>query len=653
MTEHLPRRSLLRLLIVLAVVMAPHVTHIPWWCSTIATLILLWRFVAAQRQWRMPPQPLKAAMALGAFATVYITFGRVSGQTAGVAMLSILSALKLTEMKEKRDVVVLIFLMYFMLITHFLFSQEMWTIVYLLACAVLITAVLIDINHAGRAMSLTVPLRLGATLVAQSLPLMLVLFVLFPRVPGPLWGLPHDEGASTSGLSDSMSPGDISHLINSDAVAFRVTFLTPPPPRNELYWRGLVLDQTDGRKWTRTEGIDRLRIPAAEPGGTSVTYEIVLEPTHQTWLFALDLLDADLLPADSRLENGFQLLAHDPIRDRLLYRLTSHPHYRLQPTLDAHEAERNLKLPPYANLRTKALARSWRAAGLDDKAVIARALSMFRNEGFYYTLEPPRLNDQPVDDFLFNTRRGFCEHYASSFTTLMRAAGIPARVVIGYQGGTISPFGDYSIVRQSDAHAWSEVWLQGRGWVRFDPTAAVAPERVETGIAAALQDTGTLPAFLSPTRSSSFRYDLEARWDWVNEKWNRWVLAYGPEVQHDLLSRFGIDGWQNLMLTLTAVLSVLLGLIGLFMIRGARPVADTDPALRAWRRALSKLARRELRPRPAEGPRDFARRIALERPDLAASIGRIAGMYLRQRYLAQPERAVQRELDAEVARLRP
>ncbi len=653
MTEHLPRRSLLRLLIVLAAVMAPHVSHIPWWCSAVVVVILLWRFAAAQRQWRMPPQPLKIAMALGAFAAVYITFGRVSGQTAGVAMLSMLSALKLMEMREKRDVIVLIFLMYFMLITHFLFSQEMWTILYLLGCAVLITGVLIDINHVGRALPLRVPLRISAVLVAQSLPLMLVLFVLFPRVPGPLWGLPHDDGAATSGLSDSMSPGDIAHLINSDAVAFRVTFLTPPPPRNELYWRGLVLEHTDGRKWTRDEGLDRMHIPAAEPGGTSVTYEIVIEPTHQHWLFSLDLPDAGLLPPDTHLENGFQLLSTEPIRERLLYRLTSHPRYRLQPKLDTRDAEHNLRLPLYANTRTRALARSWRAAGLDDRAIIDRALSMYRNQGFYYTLEPPRLNDEPVDDFLFNTRRGFCEHYASSFTTLMRAAGIPARVVVGYQGGTPSPFGDYMIVRQSDAHAWSEVWLEGEGWVRVDPTAAVAPERVETGIAAALQDTGTLPAFLNPTRSSSFRYELEARWDWANEQWNRWVLAYGPEVQHDLLSRFGLNGWQDLMLALTAVLSVILAIIGLILMRGSRLLVAEDPALRAWQRALRKLARRNIRPATAEGPRDFALRIAGERPDLAPGIGRIAGMYLQQRYLSEPDRGLQRELDAEVARLRP
>jgi transglutaminase-like putative cysteine protease len=652
MTEHLPRRTLLRLLVVLAVVMAPHVMHVPWWCMAVTLLILLWRFLAAQQQWRMPPRPLKAAMAIAAFGSVYVTFGRVSGQTAGVAVLIMLSALKLTEMREKRDVIVLIFLMYFMLITHFLFSQEMWTILYLLISAMLITGVLIDVNHAGPAMPLKASLKMGATLVGQSLPLMIVLFILFPRIPGPLWGLPHDDGASMSGLSDTMSPGDISHLIESDAVAFRVTFLTPPPPRNELYWRGPVLEQTDGRKWTRIDSLERMRLPSVDLGGTPVTYEVVLEPTHQNWMFALDLLDASFVPPNAHLENGYPLVSADPVRDRMLYRLTSHPRYRLQPTLDPRDAERNLKLPIYANIKTKALARSWRESGLSDRAIIDKALAMYRYEGFYYTLNPPRLKEEAVDDFLFNTRRGFCEHYASSFTTLMRAAGIPARVVVGYQGGTIAAVGDYTIVRQSDAHAWSEVWLKDQGWVRVDPTAAVAPERVETGIAAALQESGTLPAFLNPTRHSSFRYELEARWDWVNERWNRWVLAYGPEVQQEFLSRFGLEGWQDLMLALTAIITVLLAIVGMAMMRSAATLVDRDPALQAWRRMLRKLDRRELRPGTSEGPRDFALRVARERPDLAPAIGRIAGLYLQLRYLVGPDRILQRQLDGEVAKLR-
>jgi hypothetical protein len=235
----------------------------------------------------------------------------------------------------------------------------------------------------------------------------------------------------------------------------------------------------------------------------------------------------------------------------------------------------------------------------------------------------------------------------------MRAAGIPARVVAGYQGGTPSTVGDYFIVRQSDAHAWSEVWLQGRGWVRVDPTAAVAPERVEDGIGTALEGTGTLPAFLNPARRSGVGFQLRARWDWVNERWNRWVLAYGPEVQHDLLSRFGLDGWRDLMLALTAALSVLLALFGLLAMRSARTVIREDDALRAWQRLLRKLARRRLVPKPAEGPLDFARRVAQERPELAAGVDRIAVLYLRLRYLAEPDRAGQHALDAEVTRFRP
>jgi transglutaminase-like putative cysteine protease len=615
-------------------------------------MVLVWRFAAAQRQWRMPPQPLRVALTLGAFASVYVSFGNITGQTAGVTMLAMMAALKLTELRERRDVIVLVFLLYFMLITHFLFSQELWTILYLLACTVLITGVLIDISHAGRALPLRVILRLGGTLVLQSLPLMVVLFVLFPRIPGPLWGLPRDEGAASAGLTDSMSPGDISHLIDSDAVAFRVRFLTPAPPRNELYWRATVLEQTDGRRWSVSDRRDALRLPDVTPGGVPVTYEVVIEPTHQSWLFALELPDTRNLPDNSHLENAFQLVTHDTVRERQLYTLTSLPHSRLQTHLDPRDRDRNLRLPPYANLKTQQLAHSWRMAGLDDRGIIEKALTMYREQGFYYTLQPPKLGDEPVDEFLFDTRRGFCEHYASSFTTLMRAAGIPARVVIGYQGGSVATVGDYTTVRQSDAHAWSEVWLMGVGWARVDPTAAIAPERIEKGIDAALQESGTLPAFLNPERRNTFRYQIEARLDWLDANWNRWVLAYGPDVQRELLSRFGLDGWQDLMLALTVILSVMLGIVGLFVLRSSRVVVTEDPALRAWRRMLHKLARQGLRPAPGEGPRDFAARVARERPDLAPGIGRIAGMYLQQRYVGEPRRATQIQLDAEVARLR-
>ncbi len=651
MSRSLSRETQLRLVAVFVFVLAPHAAHLPWWCSGGVVAVTIWRVIAVLRRWPPLPGALRAALALITFAGVYISFGRVSGQTAGVALLVLMAGLKLTELGERRDVMFLSFLLYFILITHFLFSQDPWTIAYLLVSALLITAVLADISHDGEALPLRTALRTSGVMIAQALPLMLVMFVLFPRLPGPLWGIPSDEGSARSGLSDSMSPGDISHLIESDATAFRVRFIDPPPPVGQRYWRGPVLDTFDGRRWTMATQ------PSPEPEtplrllGPPVRYEMIIEPSDQSWLFGLDMVDRNTLPLDAHFDPGLLIRTHDPVQARRLYTLASYPHYLLAPQLSRRERAHALRLPRYGNPRTHELAQSWRAQGLDDDGIVRQALAMYQRENFVYTLEPPVLGREAVDEFLFDTRRGFCEHYASSFTVLMRAAGVPARVVTGYQGGEKNAVGDYYIVRQSDAHAWSEVWLEQRGWVRIDPTAVVAPDRVEAGVGSALLDSGTLPAFLDPARRSSFRFALRARLDWVNEQWSRWVLAYGPELQHDLLSQLGLDGWEDLMIAMTVSLSLLLGIAGLLVMRSSFPTTPKDAALRAWLRASRKMAKRGFVQRPDEGPRDFTDRVAAARPELAAPFCRVLDLYLRSRYLDEPNVPMQRALDVAVSRL--
>ncbi|MGH8481006.1 MAG: DUF4129 domain-containing transglutaminase family protein, partial [Nevskiaceae bacterium] len=303
------------------------------------------------------------------------------------------------------------------------------------------------------------------------------------------------------------------------------------------------------------------------------------------------------------------------------------------------------RLPDGRNPRARALARQWRDQGLDDAQVIERALSLFRTQEFFYTLEPPRLGANPVDEFLFETRRGFCEHYSSAFTVLMRAAGIPARVVVGYQGGELNEVGGYYVVRQSDAHAWSEVWLSGSGWVRVDPTAAVAPSRVESGLSAALAPA-ELPSFLRRgsglTTFEYLRLRADVAWDYVNVAWDRWVLGFTPEVQFELLSRFGLGDWQRMILALTFSVTGLMALIGLLALRQARVVVTRDEALRLWRQATRALAALGLPQGPAEGPRDYAARVARLRPDLSEAMERLARAYLAARYL--DERAREPEL---------
>ncbi|HWU69483.1 MAG TPA: DUF3488 and transglutaminase-like domain-containing protein [Stenotrophobium sp.] len=644
MNDYLSRDSLLRLIGVLLLVMAPHAGHLPAWEILLIVTAMMWRTLIALRQWRLPALLPRTALTLAGFGGVYASYHGISGLSAGTALLCAMASLKLLEMRARRDVMIVVLLMYFILVTHFLFSQDLWTIAYLLVCAVAITALLMDCNHPGSAVPARPLLRRATIMVAQSLPLMLAMFILFPRIPGPLWGLPSDTGAQRSGLSDSMMPGDIEKLILSDAVAFRVHFDGPAPPQDQRYWRGPVFDRFDGRKWSPRIETRHLPPEAAELTGEPVDYDLTLEPTQQRWIFALDLPAPAGLPAATALHGAEQLLADKPVSGRVLYHLRSYPHYRLQPTLTPFQRRMMLQLPANADPRSRALAAQWRAQQADDAQIVQQALRMFRSEPFYYTLHPPRLGDNSIDEFLFETRRGFCEHYASSFTFLMRAAGIPARVVTGYQGGEKNPYGDYYVIHQYDAHAWSEVWLAGRGWVRVDPTAAVAPNRVEEGLASALSAADGLPTFLQ--RQSQIWLTLSARWDWINNRWNRWVLAYGPELQADFLSHFGITDWSQMILALTVAITLLLSAVGLSLLRQFAPAKTHDAALRLWQSATRPLQKLGLKQKPDEGPQDFAARVVARQPALTTAMRQLLQAYLRLRYLHGPDPAAWQNLRA-------
>lgn len=663
---YLAQSSLLRLLAVLALVVAPHLARMPPWIGASVAALVAWRALASLRQWPLPPVWLKVCFAILAFVAINAAYGRVNGQHAGTALLVIMLGLKLTEMRERRDVLVVVALCYFTMLTHFLFSQELWTILYLAACSVSVTAVLIEANHPGAPLSPRVTLRLGGAMVLLALPLMLALFVLFPRVPGPLWGLPSDAGAARSGISDTMSPGDISSLIQSDEVAFRVEFRGEPPPMSQRYWRGPVLAYFDGRAWRAPfKGDDFFRLynpvtqlnafaPAsAELAGEPVRYRVTMEPHRQNWLFALDLPEPRALPANAQLSGYYQLLSRELVKERLYYDAISYLTYVLDPDMPPQWQRSAQRLPDDRNPRALALARQWRAEGLEGAQLVDRALRMFRAQQFFYTLEPPTLGEHMVDEFLFDTRRGFCEHYASAFTVLMRAAGIPARVVVGYQGGELNAVGNYYVVRQSDAHAWSEVWLAGRGWVRIDPTAAVAPSRIESGLSAALAPS-ELPGFLRRGGLTTFEYvrlRADVAWDYVNVAWDQWVLGFSQERQFELLSQVGLGDWQDMVIALTVAITVFMGLVGLLAMRAARATVPKDEALRLWRRATRTLARMGLPQDPAEGPRDYATRVARERPELAPAMEQLARAYLAARYYDERPRENTLELAGALRRL--
>jgi transglutaminase-like putative cysteine protease len=548
-------------------------------------------------------------------------------------------ALKLLEARTRRDGMLLFFLGYFLVVTNFLHSQGIPTGLYMLACVWLITAGLILLQHGRQNVGFRVPLRAAGVMLAQSLPLMLALFLFFPRVPGPLWGLPHDAFTASSGLSDTMSPGSLTNVTLSDAVAFRVEFKGQAPQPKDLYWRGPVMWDFDGHTWNAApyQYDKTLSYIAHSP---PVEYQVTLEPHHNRWVFALDL--PGTIPPGVIPTGDFQLRSRRPVNGRLRYEMKSFLKWQAGRSETEQSLRRALRLPAGSNPRTVEFARRMRQRVADDRTFMNEVLAMFRNEAYFYTLEAPPVGEQPVDDFLFQTRRGFCEHYASAFAVLMRAAGIPSRIVTGYLGGEFNPLGDYLIVRQSDAHAWAEVWLRDSGWVRVDPTAAVSPLRVESGIGAALPRTDSLPAL---ARADHIWHRARLAWDSVANTWNQWVLGYNPERQRGLMMRIGIDrgSWEvlaTLLVSTTGAVTLLLFLLPLL-----RQRAKVDPARRAYLAFCAKLAAAGLPRALSEGPAAYADRLARTRPQLEAAVSAITALYIRLRYRPHADPGASRELD--------
>jgi len=438
---------------------------------------------------------------------------------------------------------------------------------------------------------------------------------------------------ATSGLADEMSPGDVSDLSLSGDLAFRARFDGELPPPKERYWRGPVLHDFDGRTWRRSSRV-LLEQPATTTGPV-YRYRLTLEPHQRRWVFGLDM------PTEwpRRLEQTFdyQLQVRrdsDPISVVTAFDLVSQTAFEVGGPLPLTTRKANTALPIERNPRALALARQMRDASGSDEAFIEAILNKFRNEEYFYTLEPPRLEIDSVDDFLFNTRRGFCEHFASAFTVLVRAAGIPARVVTGYQGGEYNAIGGYLIVRQSEAHAWSEVWLDDRGWLRIDPTAAVAPERIEQSLDAAMSEDEPVPGRLLRSGPLS---QLRLLWDTANAFWNDQVVEFGETQQRWLLGLFDIDEpeWKTLALALAISLGVFFAGLSAYLAWRFRP-RRRDPLVQVYEQLCRKLARRDLVRLRHEGPRDYLTRAAVARPDLASRLEEVRSLYISLRYGPTP-----------------
>jgi protein-glutamine gamma-glutamyltransferase len=600
--------------------------RVPPWTAATALLLIAWRLSTERSGGRLPGTVARALLALGVVAVVLWRFHTLNGLAAGTALLMLMSALKLLETRARRDQFVMVGAGLFLLLAACLdrqslvrvplYASQAW-----LCCSAL--AVVASAGFAGRA-----ALRLAGRSLLLALPLTLLLFLFFPRLPGAFWAIPRG-GQALTGLSDTMSPGSIVKLVASYEPAFRVQFAARAPPAEELYWRGPVLHDFDGHTWRRASGAFHPR-QRLQYLGTPYRYRVALEPTRQRWWFALDT-PAQSSDANVLLTYDNQLLGAEPLTEPLSFDAVSYTRTRALEPLGAFGRQQDTTLPPGANPRSLALAQTLRQRAGSDADFVQATLEYLRSGGFEYTLTPEALGADAVDDFLFDTHAGFCGHYASAFVTLMRAAQVPARVVTGYLGGEWNPIGGYFVVRQSDAHAWAEVWLEGRGWTRIDPTAVVEPERLRRGVFDLLPDA--LSTRVRLLRGSAWLTHLAQRWDAANAWWSDHVVKFDYSAQLDLLGRFGIRspdarylGWA-FMLALLGWLAIIAWHIG----RSARPAAP-DALARAYARLCRKLARIGPPRAPHQGPLSFAEAVTARRPDLSTSVHALLARYAQLRY---------------------
>jgi protein-glutamine gamma-glutamyltransferase len=603
--------------------------HTALWCLPLALGAVAWRARSLGAPPRLPARYLRIGVAGLLTLAVLVGFHTLNGIEAGSSLLVAMATLKLTETVRRRDWLIVLGASLFLLLAACLDGQALWLLPIYAAELWVLCGALYGLGAGADAPPAAALLRRSALSLGLALPLAVLLFLFVPRLSGSFWAIPQPDQAYT-GLGDEMSPGSISQLTQSGDAALRVRFDGPLPPTAQRYWRGPVLHDFDGYTWRRRHP-DLGRAPALQFQGPAYSYEITLEPTHHNVLIALELPEGvpDTLP-NAHPTFDYQLIAPTPLSRAVSYRLQSYIQHRTDEPLSAAARQLDLQLPPGRNPRSLELAHTLRAATAGDRAYVDAVLDYLRHGDFSYTLEPPLLDLDSVDDLLFRTREGFCGHYASAFVMLMRAGGVPARVVTGYLGGIWNRYGEYLYITQSDAHAWAEVWLEGRGWIRIDPTAVVAPGRLTEEL------DDLLPAAAGGHRlllDSPWVSDAVQAWQGLNAWWQDEFLGFNFARQLDLLGRLGIRNHdlQALAMLMAAGAAIWLALIAWGLRPRPQPSAE-DGLSRSWR-ALERKLRRLAPARAAyECPTDYAARVGRAHPELSATLAALARRYARLRY---------------------
>lgn len=617
--QKLPRdvRDTLFLVAVIAWITAPHASTLPIWCVAMSACALVWRSWIAIRGKTLPSRWLLTVLLMLATAANLYSYHTLLGRDAGVTLLFVLLSLKTLEMHSRRDAFVIFFLGFFALLSNFLFSQSLLTAVaMLLGLLGLLTALINAHMPIGRP-SLLQAAKLAGSMALLGAPIMVALFVFFPRV-APLWGMPGDALQGRSGLSSNMRVGSVASLALDDSVVMRIRFEASPPKQSDLYFRGPVLSTFDGREWHALQSVFSKRFQTKadlQVNGEAYKYTVTLNPSFNPWLPVLDATkDApEISGFHASMNEDLQWVTDHNINDIVRFRATSYPAFSHGPVNRHASLQDFLNLPRGFNPRTRELADSMQKdpqlANADTETLVNAVLNRLKTGGYEYTLAPGESGIHSADEFWFDNRRGFCEHIASAFVILMRDLNVPARVVTGYQGGEMNSIDGYWTVRQRDAHAWTEVWMDGRGWVRVDPTSAVAPGR--TGTFERLTPPRSVVAQALQGVAPTLSIDLRALWDAANNGWNQWVLNYTESRQFDLMRNLGFTSpdWQDLSYVLIAmVVTFSLG-AALWSLWDR---LHQDPWLRLLQRARRKLQKAGLDIPDNAPPRTMAKKLMLQ-----------------------------------------
>lgn len=672
----------LLLVLIIGFNVLPHMAAIPIWSTVIAFLFLAWKTASLLRGVARPPRWFLYTTAFACTIGVFFEYHTILGQEPASALLVTLASAKLLETNRYRDAMFVIFTAFFLLMAHLLDSQTIGTTIYMAIDVMLITALMFQLHKQERRRSARSFRPVMKTLML-AIPVWIFLFIAFPRFSSGLWGN-RDQPKNGGGFSDELDPGGIESLVESDDPAFRVTFEGKMPSLAEMYWRGGVLSEGNGLIWSknkeRTANPDLL-IPSVDKPASETSYQVYLEPRFQSWIFALDYPSAISVRQRQgsmiRKRPGFIYENMRPGTGQAIYDGIASRYAPAQKLLDEDRARmlalpadldpRILELAHRLEAEARKLPESHRLPALSDR-IGFHVEEWFDTQGFRYTKSPgsfrPGTGSSQLAEFLFERKKGFCEHYAAAFATLMRASGVPARVTIGFLGASKNVYSNYFIVRDLDAHAWAEIWRddpsrKGLGhWVRVDPTALIAPLRLEMGGDFNLLDPATYRKDLSQAeaelsltlRNSAIYYKASLAWDALQMKWNRFLNEYDFDFQKSFLENLGMKEVTRWILFLISFggIAVFAMTFSIVLRRRAHKV---DRVLVSWRKFCKKLERVGVRRGSTEGPLDFTARAALAFPDEAVQLRELGALYAQFRYGASPTSSALREFQRAVSAL--